>query len=136
MPQFSEIAGDLVYEIPVPPTAAGTAVEVPGLILPFNALITSVKWVPGAAVTANGAAFFTLTPRNRGAAGVGTVVPATARSYAATNSVANVPEVLALSATATDLQAALGDVLTAHITHTGAGLAVPAGLLQIALRVR
>lgn len=136
MPQFIELSGDLAYEISIPPTAAGTAVEVPGLILPFNALIASVRWVPGAAVVANGANFFTLTPRNRGAAGVGTVVPATARSYAATNSTANVAEVLALSATATDLQAAAGDVLTAHITHTGTGLAVPAGLLQIALRVR
>ena len=134
--QMKELAGDLVFDISVPPTAAGTAVEVPGLIAPFALQITGVKWVPGAAITANGTNFFTLTPRNRGAAGSGTVVPATARSYAATNSVANVPEVLALSSTATDLQVAAGDVLTAHITHAASGLAVPAGVLQLYARAR
>ncbi len=136
MTQLKELAGDLVFEISVPPTAAGTAIEVPGLIAPFNMVFTGVKWVPGAAITANGTNFFTLTPRNRAASGSGTVVPATARSYAATNSVANVAETLALSSTASDLLVSAGDVLTAHVTHTASGLAVPAGLLQLYLRAR
>lgn len=136
MTQLKELAGDLVFEIAVPPTAAGTAVEVPGLVAPFALQITGIKWVPGAAVVANATNFFTLTPRNRGANGAGTVVPATARSYASGNSAANTAEALALSGTASDLQVAAGDVLTAHVTHSGTGLAVPAGLLQLSVRAR
>lgn len=134
--QYKEIAGDLVFTFELPPTAAGTALEQPCLIAPFNMLVTSVKWVPGAAVTANGTNFATLSFRNRGAAGAGSVLPATARSYAATNSVANVPEVMALSSTASDLQVAAGDVLTTTIAHTASGLAIPAGLVQVTLRTR
>lgn len=134
--QYKELSGDLVFTFELPPTAAGTALEQPCLILPFNALITSVRWVPGAAVTANVTNFATLSFRNRGSNGVGAVKPAVDRSYSATNSVANVAETMALSGTASDLQPAAGDVLTATIAHSGTGLAIPAGLLQVALRVR
>lgn len=134
--QYKELSGDLVFTFETPPTAAATALEQPCLILPWNAQVTSVRWVPGAAVTANGTNYATLSFRNRGAAGAGAVLPAVARSYAATNSVANVPETMALSGTAADLLANAGDVLTATIAHTGTGLAIPAGLLQVTLRVR
>lgn len=134
--QFTQLAGDLLWTFEVPPTAAGTALEQPGLILPRAAQITSAKWVPGAAVTANGTNYATLSLRNRGAAGVGSVKPAVDRAYSAVNSVANVPEVMALSSTASDLLAAAGDVLTVTIAHTASGLAIPAGLLQVGLRWR
>jgi hypothetical protein len=134
--QFTQLAGDLLWTFEVPPTAAGTALEQPGLVLPRAAQITSAKWVPGAAVTANGTNFATLSLRNRGAAGAGAVLPATPRSYAATNSVANVPETMALSGTASDLLAAAGDVLSVTIAHSGTGLLIPAGLLQVGLRWR
>ena len=62
-------------------------------------------------------------------------VPAT-RAWSATNSVATTPEVLTLSSTATDLQLAAGDVLTAHFTHSGTGLAIPAGIVQFKIRLR
>lgn len=133
--QFKELAGDLPYEFFVPGVAAGTAVEWPQFVVPLNATITSLIWVPGAAVTANGTNFATISIRNRGAAGSGTVVAAT-RSYAATNSAAQVAETLTLSATATDLQPAAGDVLTISIAHSGSGLLIPAGLVQVALRLR
>ncbi|WP_410676660.1 hypothetical protein [Amycolatopsis sp. cmx-4-68] len=136
MSKFTDLAGDLLWTFEIPPTAAGTALEQPGLILPKNALITSARWVPGAAVTANVTNFATISLRNRGAAGAGAVQPATPRSYASGNSVANVAESLALSSTATDLQPAAGDVLTVSIAHSGTGLAIPAGLLQVALRWR
>ncbi len=134
--KFVDIAGDLFWTIEVPPVAAGTALEQPGLVLPRNALITSARWVPGAAVTANGANYATLALRNRGAGGAGAVLPANARSYASGNSTANVPESLTLSGTAADLQPAAGDVLTVSVAHTGTGLAIPAGLLQVGLRWR
>lgn len=135
MVTLKEIRGDLLYWAPIPPTAAGTAIEVPIVRPSFNALITEVIWIPGAAMTANGTNFCTLQPRNR-QTGAGTVTPATARSWAATNSVSTTPETLTLSATASDLQVAAGDVLTAHFTHGGTGLAIPAGLVQVKLRVR
>jgi hypothetical protein len=133
--QFTELGGNLAFEFFVPGVAAGTAVEWPQFVMPWNATIASLTWVPGAAVTANGTNFATISVRNRGAAGSGTVVPAT-RSYAATNSSAQVAETLTLSATATDLQPAAGDVLTISVAHSGSGLLIPAGLVQVALRLR
>lgn len=135
MGQLKDIPGDFNFAVSVPATAAGTAVEVPVVILPFRAQITAVKWIPGAAITANGTNFFTLTFRNR-QSGAGSVVPAGPRAYSATNSVSTTPETLTLSSTASDLQAAVGDLLTAHFTHSGSGLAIPAGLVQVTVRVR
>lgn len=135
MPQLRELRGDLVYAAAIPPTAAGTAVEVPIVELPFPALVTEVRWIPGAAMTANGTNFCTLNVRNR-QTGAGTIVPAGPRSWASVNSVSTTPEILTLSSTATDLQLASGDVVTAHFTHTASGLAIPAGLVQVKLRSR
>jgi hypothetical protein len=133
--QLTEISGDLTFAANVPPTAAGTAIEVPVIILPFNATITAIRWIPGAAMTANGTNFCTFTPRNR-QAGAGAVVPATARSWVAGNSVATTPESLTLSGVAADVSPAAGDLITAHFTHSGTGLAIPAGLVQVTVRVR
>jgi hypothetical protein len=133
--QVGELSGDFVFTASIPPTAAGTAIEVPIVRPPWNMTITAIVWVPGAAITANASNFFTLTPRNR-QSGAGTVTPATARSYAATNSVATTPEALTLSTTATDLQVAANDVLSAHFTHSGTGLAIPAGVVQVHARMR
>lgn len=135
MPELKDLRGDLLFSAAIAATAAGTAVEVPVVKLPFDALITEVLWIPGAAMTANGTNFCTLTFRNRQAA-AGTVVPAGPRSWASGNSVATTPETLTLSATAADLQAASGDLLTAHFTHTASGLAIPAGLVQVKVRRR
>lgn len=131
---FKELRGDLSYAVAVGATAAGTAVEVPIVRLPFAAQIVEILWVPGAAITANATNYFTLTLRNRQSA-AGTVVMAT-RAYSATNGVATTPETLTLSSTATDLQPAAGDLLTAHFTHAASGLAIPAGLVQVTLRIR
>jgi hypothetical protein len=135
MTNRKELSGDWLHTIAIPPTAAGTAIEAPILQLLDAALITEVRWIPGAAMTANGTNFCTLNVRNR-QSGAGTIVPAGPRAWSAVNSVATTPEVLTLSSTATDLQAAAGDVLTAHFTHTASGLAIPAGLVQVKYRLR
>lgn len=132
--KYDELRGDLTYSASIPPTAAGTAVEVPIVELPFAATVTEVLWVPGANMTANGSNYVTLSLRNR-VAGAGTIVMAT-RAYSSVNGVATTPETLTLSATAADLQPAAGDLLTAAFAHTGTGLAVPAGLVQVKLRIR
>jgi hypothetical protein len=136
--KHNELSGDLVHTVHVPPTAAGTAIEVPIARVPDNTKykIVGAYWVPGAAITANGSNYFTLTVRNRGSVdGTGTVVAAT-RAYSATNGVAAKTETLTLDSDEAKLLAEPGDVLTAAFAHTGSGLAIPAGLLQLVYRYR
>jgi hypothetical protein len=134
--QLKELRGNFFVDIPVAGQAtAGTADEFTGFVAPFNVKVTGAVWIPKASVTANGTNFFTLGLRNRGAAGAGSTYPAT-RSYAATNSTALVPENMTLSATATDLNLATGDHLTADKVNTGTGLAMPAGTVRVYVQVR
>ncbi|GAB3429842.1 hypothetical protein [Actinophytocola sediminis] len=135
MPLFKELRGDLVFTANIPPTAADTDIEVPIVELPFDVTVTGVLWVPGAAMTASGTNYVDLNVKNR-EAGAGTTVVAGPRSWSATNSVANTPEAVTLSATAANLDADEGDLLTAHFTNTASGLAVPAGLVQVTVQVR
>jgi hypothetical protein len=133
---LKEIRGDsLLPDVYVATIAAGSVGEAPGFVVPWNALVTAVRWVPSAAITANGTNYFTLILRNRGGAGAGATQPAT-RSYAATNSVAFVSELMTLSSTATDLQLAAGDVLSVQKTEAGTGLTMPIGTVQVYLRAR
>ena len=133
--QYKELRGDLPYAFFIAGNAAGTDLVWPLFVAPWPLLIRSVVWVPGAAVTASGTLAVTLSVRNRGPSNAGTAVPAS-RSYAATNSVANTPETLTLSSTATDLQFAAGDVLTAETTHLSTGMVLPAGSLVVTFRGR
>ncbi len=136
--KHNELSGDLVHTVHVPPTAANTAIEVPIARVPDGTKykIVGAYWVPGAAITANGSNYFTLSLRNRGSVdGSGTTVAST-RSYAATNGVANKTETLTLDADETKLLAEAGDIITAGFAHTGTGLAIPAGLLQLVYRYR
>lgn len=136
MPKVEDLSGDHVFAVAVPGQAtAGTVDEFAALVAPFDMKITAVKWLPAAAITANGGNYFTLTLRNRGAAAAGAALPAQ-RSYAATNSVAHVAEAMALSGTAADLLVAAGDVLTVEKLVTGTGLAMPDGVVQIHAQVR
>lgn len=136
--KHNELSGDLVHTVHVPPTAAGTAIEVPIARVPdgVNYKIVGAYWVPGTAITANASNYFTLSLRNRGSVdGTGTTVAAS-RAYSATNGVANKTETLTLDADETKLLPAAGDVLTAAFAHSGTGLAIPAGLLQLVYRYR
>lgn len=135
MTQLKELSGDLLFPIFTPGQGtAGTADEWAGLIAPFPLIITGVKWVPHAAVTANGTNYFTLNLRNR-VAGAGAALAAS-RSYAATDSVAFVPEAMTLSGTAANLLVAAGDVLTVEKIVTASGLAMPDGLVVVTARIR
>ena len=134
MATFKDLRNDTPHCFVLPATAAGTAFEQPLIKFPFNALVTEIVFAPGAAMTANGTNFCTLTLRNR-TTGAGTVTFGN-RSWAATNSVATTPETLTLSSTATDLYIATGDLLTAHVTHGGTGLAFPISSLTFKIRNR
>lgn len=132
--QLSEMSGDLLYPIFVPGQGtAGTADEWSGLVAPFDLQVTAVKWIPHAAITANGTNYFTLNLRNR-VAGAGTALPAS-RSYAATDSVAFVPEAMTLGS-ASALLVAAGDILSVEKLVTASGLAMPDGLVVVTARIR
>jgi len=135
MTQSTELSGPRYLSARIPAMAnATTDLEVNLDALPGAAKIIGVKWIPDAAVTANGTNYTTLSVRNRGAAGAGSVLPAS-RSYAATNSSAFVAEDMTLSSTASDLVCAAGDVLTVQALHTASGVALPAGLVRVAYQL-
>lgn len=133
--QIKEVGGD-VYQVALPfaGAAAGSPLEVAAFVAPANMSVSGMRWLPAAAITANGTNFFTLSLRNRGT-GAGTALPVS-RSYAATNSVAWVGEVGTLSATATDLLITAGDSLTVQKVETASGLTCPAGVVVVSLRFR
>lgn len=136
MPQLSQIAGAHTVRKTLAAMAnASTDDETVAFVAPYNLTISGVKWIPDAAVTANGTNFTVLSVRNRGAADAGTALPAT-RSYAATNSVARIQEAMTLSSTAADLNATAGDVITIQRIHTASGVAVPAGTVEISFKIR
>ena len=135
MSQIKDLPGDHVFAIPVAGQAtAGTADEFSGFVAPFDLKITAVKWIPAAAVAADGSNYFTLNLRNR-TTGAGAALAAS-RSYVATNSVAFVAEAMTLSGTAADKLVAEGDLLTVSKVNTGTGLAMPDGVVQVHARAR
>ena len=135
MPGLADIPGNHILRIPVAAAmaSASTDDETVGVTVPFKATVKSVKWVPAAAVTANGTNYTTVSVRNRKADASGSALPAS-RSYAATNSVAFVAEAMTLSGTASDLALAAGDVLTVQRIHTASGVSVPAGLVEVTVQ--
>lgn len=136
MTQLRDIRGDHVVYLPVTAMAGATTdKEQAGFVAPYNATITGVKWLPAAAVTADAANYSTLSLRNRGSGGAGTALAAT-RAYSATDSSAWVPEDCTLSGTTADLEVTAGDALTVQMLHTGTGIALPAGIVQVSYRVR
>ncbi len=133
MPGVLDTPNDFVFPLEVAALAA--AGETPVWRAPYNGYVSAAYWIPSAAVVANGANFATLGLRNRGGAGAGAALPAT-RSYAAGNSAAFATEAMTLDPTVANYQFAGGDVLTVQSVETGAGLALPAGLIMLAVRWR
>lgn len=134
MTTLNQIRGDIVMTFAVPGQAtAATADEWSGFVCPYDAEVVAVKWIPAAAVTANGANYAVLSLRNRGTDGTGNTLIAS-RSYAATNSVAFDSEDVTLTATEADRDVDANDVLTFEKVNTGTGVAIPDGVVQVHLR--
>lgn len=136
MTQLSEIQGNHVLRIQLQTAMAGATTSDEFLLatMPTNATLVSAKWVPFAAVTANGTNFSIISVRNRTTA-AGTALPFT-RSYAATNSVAFTAEAMTADSTAANLLAAAGDLLTVQRIFTASGVIIPAGLVEVSYRIR
>jgi hypothetical protein len=133
--QRSELSGEWTFPCFVAGQAtAGTVDEWALFIAEFDLLITAVKFIPNAAITANATNFFDLAILNK-EAGAGTTSIAT-RTWAATNSVAFTPESMTLSATAANLLVDAGDLLTLARTVTASGLAMPDATIQVHAKIR
>lgn len=138
MTQLAELSGDLILPVLVVPVGggtAGTAESVSPVRMPHRGALTAAYWTPRAAITADPTNYFTLSLINKGAAAGGSTSMAT-RSYAATNSVAFVPEAMTLSATAANLNFAAGDVIVVDKAVAASGLAMPQGLIVIHYKLR
>ncbi|MCW2768466.1 MAG: hypothetical protein JWO11_4425 [Nocardioides sp.] len=133
---FKELRGNFPVAIAMPFVPAGGAGG-GTFVVPNNFLITAASLVWGAAVTGAATNFFTASFFNRGPGGAGTVQFGTAIAYSnGINAAKATPVAITLSSTATDLQAAAGDVLTAEITTSGTGLIAPGGTLMLTGRWR
>lgn len=120
--------------VSVPAAAALADAETDVAIAPFAGTISSVVYV--AATTLTGAATNSRTGVlvNKGAGGAGSVTPATLAFLSGVNATADEQTPITLSATASDLVVAAGDILVWQSNHVGgSGLADPGGLLHIEL---
>ncbi len=134
MTTVAQIRGPHTFRTYIAGAATGTDDEWAIVILPNNAKVTGVKWIPNAAITANGTVYSTLTVINK-AAGAGTTSVAT-RSWAATDSVAFTPESMTLSGTAANLLVSAGQLLTIAKTHASTGLTLPDGTVEVTVQWR
>jgi len=136
MPGDIDVPGGHTVRICIPSAMTGAAAddEWSGFVTPSDteALVTITKatWIPSAAVAHNAAAYTTLAVRDRKADASGAELLAT-RSYAAGDSVAFVAEVMTLDPTPANLVIAGGHVITVQRVHTGAGLVLPAGIVEV-----
>ena len=128
--QDKELGGVRQVECWVPSQATlGTDDNWPLWQAPFKVQIYSVTFIPADAITANATHYsvYTLTRYTAGATGTSVAT----RSWAATNSVAETPEAMTLSATAANLLLAADDTLSMVKTHGGNGLVIPEGRLVV-----
>lgn len=99
-------------------------------LVPFKGSLVRARFVPSAAITANGANFAAITLQNKGTNGLAGSTAMASRSWAAGNSLLSTGEDLVLNGTPANLIVNEGDQLNVNLASTGgAGLALPAGTL-------
>jgi hypothetical protein len=117
-------------------STAGTAAEFILGRAPYAFEVTEVRFTPAAGITGANTNYFSLTVRNRGAAGSGTTVAASKDYVSGTNETAWVGGSVTLSATAANRLVTEGDTLTSEKLITGTGLGMPAGVVEVIGRSR
>jgi hypothetical protein len=120
-----------VIEVDVP--AAATAVSDDSVVAqaPFDCTVTSVQYIPEAAITGAATNNRTVTLVNKGQAGSGSTTVATLTFDSGINGTANDEKTITLSGTAANLVLASGDTLQWRSIANGTGLADPGGLARI-----
>jgi hypothetical protein len=133
----ADLSGTQRFILPVEGQAtAGTADEFARLVVPFNAVVKAVSYVPKTTVTGAATNNFQITCRNRGAAGAGSTLPASLTFGNGTNASALTATALTLSSTASDLNLTAGDVITVEKIVNGTGMAMPSGCVVLDVQVR
>lgn len=126
MSSIQELEGFPVPVASAAYTATGDTTNA-GPVIPFKGTLKAVRFTPSAAITANGINFTTLTVQNKGTNGLSGTTAMASRVWSAGNSLLSTPENFTLSGTPANLEVQEGDVLQIVQTHTGTGLAIPAG---------
>lgn len=138
MTKLVDISGDVELARAYVPAqgTAGTPNEWVVGDMPIRAEVTSVEFIPEAAVTGAATNNFALNLRNRGQADAGAVGIATTTFASGTNAAARRPLAVGLNATVANRYVNVNDVLTLERTVNGTGLASPAGMLIVRGRSR
>lgn len=95
---------------------------------PFAGVVTSVEFIPNAAITGQDTNTRRVAVTNRGSAGLGTTEAAFLQFNNGVNAVAYDAKTITLHATTANRNVAAGDVLTIDSTTPGTGLADPGGM--------
>ncbi|MEU3125815.1 hypothetical protein AB0I87_18740 [Streptomyces sp. NPDC049952] len=100
---------------------------------PFACTVTSVQYVPEAAITGAATNNRTVSLVNKGQAGAGTTTVASLSFDNGVNAVANDEKIITLSATAANLVLAAGDTLLWRSIHVATGITDPGGVVRVTL---
>lgn len=98
---------------------------------PFDCTVTSVEYVPEAAITGAATNHRSISLVNKGQAGSSTTTVATLAFDSGVNATANNERTVTLSGTAANLILAAGDTLLWRSVAVGTGLADPGGLVRV-----
>lgn len=100
---------------------------------PFACTVTSVQYVPEAAITGAATNNRTVSLVNKGQAGSGTTTVASLAFDNGVNAVANDEKTITLSGTAANLTLAAGDTLQWRSIHVATGITDPGGVVRVTI---
>lgn len=100
---------------------------------PFDCTVTSVQYVPEAAITGAATNHRTVSLVNKGQAGSGTTTVASLTFDNGINATANDEKTITLSGTAANLVLAAGDTLLWRSIHVLTGIADPGGVVRVTI---
>jgi len=126
-----------VIEQDVP--AVGTAGDTEDTVFgqaPFDCTVTSVEYIPEAAITGAATNNRTISLVNKGQAGSGTTSVASLSFAAGITAAAYDERALTLSGTAANLNLVAGDTLQFRSVAVGTGITDPGGLVRVSVERR
>ncbi|MER7517783.1 hypothetical protein [Streptomyces sp. NPDC126499] len=103
---------------------------------PFDCTVTSVQYVPEAAITGAATNHRTVTVVNKGQAGSGSTTVATLSFDSGVNAAANDERAITLSGTAANLDLTAGDTLQWRSIAVGTGITDPGGVVRVTISRR
>ncbi len=117
----------------IPVSTAGNSQSTIILVAPRDGTVSSVTYVPLAAITGANTNTRVFNLVNTGQNGAGSTVVATLQMNSGVNASANQARTITLSGTASNLVVTAGDVLVWQSTAVGTGIADPGGLVSLSI---